>query len=284
MVATNQGASGIVDGIEVKTCSVQNLSLFRNWAELVITQTAASKNAAMQFRNRVPLAYINHDPNFLNAELPRNCGPVLTVFNSEYGANKFPDIFPSVVVLPPVFPERYATQKGDRITLVNINKNKGGDIFWQLVNKMPNHKFLAVEGGYGQQIKPRVIPNNVELVKHTSDMKKIYSQTRIVIMPSIIETFGRVAIEAAASGIPTICTPTDGLKEALGDSGIYVASRNVNDWATALLSLDDPKIYDEASSKALMRSHELHPQKNINELNDALLGLRNNFLIKTAQS
>jgi hypothetical protein len=66
-------------------------------------------------------------------------------------------------------------------------------------------------------------------------------------MPSSYESWGRVAIEAACSGIPTIAHPTDGLLEALGPAGIFVDRRKTRQWQAELERLDDPDQYAKAS-------------------------------------
>jgi glycosyltransferase involved in cell wall biosynthesis len=66
-------------------------------------------------------------------------------------------------------------------------------------------------------------------------------------MPSNYETYGMVAREAGVSGIPVICTPTDGLKENLGEAGIYVDYRDIDGYEKAIRELYDPKAYTSAS-------------------------------------
>jgi glycosyltransferase involved in cell wall biosynthesis len=172
---------------------------------------------------------------------------------------------------------KYKTKRGERITLVNLNQNKGGDIFWQLVQALPNHLFLGVEGSYGHQIKSSRPPANVEIQSTTTDMRSVYSRSRIVLMPSKIETYGRVAVEAFASGIPVIASPTVGLKEALGDAGIFVSSRRVEDWVEQILRLNNPDEYASASGLAYKRSAELHPSKSLDNFEESLFLLCTNF-------
>ena len=265
--------SGTFEGVEIVGLEAGKEQIAYEWADVVITQTRASKNASHHFANRCPIVYINHDPKEFSSELPNSQKGVLAVFNSVWACNQINYSGDHVIVPPPVHPERYKSTRGDRITLVNLNQNKGGDIFWQLALALPDHHFLGVIGSYGHQITSRTMPVNVKIHETTTDMRSIYEQSRIVIMPSKIETYGRVGVEAFASGIPVIASPTDGLREALGDAGIFVLSRNVDDWVKEIKRLDDDDQYNEASSRAYQRSNELDPIHTLDKLEKAILSL-----------
>lgn len=62
---------------------------------------------------------------------------------------------------------------------------------------------------------------------------------RVVLVPSHSETFGLVALEAAASGTPVIAASAGGLREAVahGVTGQLMDSRRPQDWALALTRL-----------------------------------------------
>lgn len=67
---------------------------------------------------------------------------------------------------------------------------------------------------------------------------------RLVLVPSHSETFGLVALEAAASGTPVIASAAGGLREAVahGVTGQLMDSRRPEDWAEAItLLLTDPE-------------------------------------------
>ena len=189
----------------------------------------------------------------------------LAVFNSHWVkdhheplVNRWPE---SVVVRPMVDPDRYAVRHTDEraITLVNMTEAKGSDIFYALADRLPSRKFLAVEGGYGNQDLRYDIPN-VEVVRQTADMREVYKRTKILLMPSSYETWGRVATEGAVSGTPTICTNTPGLTEALASGGNYVDLKdraNIDAWVAQIKRLSTPRGYAAASDRALKRSREL---------------------------
>ncbi|HTN49932.1 MAG TPA: glycosyltransferase family 4 protein [Burkholderiaceae bacterium] len=53
-------------------------------------------------------------------------------------------------------------------------------------------------------------------------------------VPSIYEPFGLVALEAAARGIPVVCTAIDGLTEVLGEHAFYAANTGFEAFAAAM--------------------------------------------------
>ncbi|MER7833482.1 glycosyltransferase family 4 protein [Streptomyces sp. NPDC095602] len=186
-------------------------------------------------------------------------GPDLVVFNTDWIAEQYRDQVPrSLVVHPPVWAEQHATEPGDCITLVNCNRDKGAAHLYYLAQRIPEARFLGVIGAHGQQI--RVGGANVEIVEHTTDMRRdVWARTRVLIMPSLYESYGMAGVEALASGIPVVAAPTPGLRESLGPAGIFVERDDMDGWEAALRELLNPAAYEAASAQARARSAELDP-------------------------
>lgn len=217
---------------------------------------------------RTPLAVICHD-NFATS-FHNAAGADLVVYNSEWIRRdgeifyaRYPREFlprNSIVVRPPVIAEEYRTEPGEAATLVNLNSDKGGELFWQIAAWTPEWKFLGVRGAYGQQIMPPPRLPNCEVVNGVPGQQMrdhVYSRARVMLMPSLYESWGRVAVEAFASGIPVIAHPTPGLVESLGEAGIFAYRDDLNAWNHALTSLRDPANWARASRRAKARSIEL---------------------------
>ena len=80
----------------------------------------------------------------------------------------------------------------------------------------------------------------------------------IVLVPSHSETYGLVALEAAASGVPVIAAATGGLREAVidGETGVLIASDDPADWAAEIERLlGDPRLASRMGAAA--RAHAL---------------------------
>ncbi|WEO76163.1 glycosyltransferase [Cryobacterium sp. SO2] len=89
------------------------------------------------------------------------------------------------------------------------------------------------------------------------DLAALFRGARVVLVPSHSETFGLVALEAAASGVPVVAQGTGGLREAVlaGDTGLIVESRDPREWAGALAEvLSDPELARRLSQAARARA------------------------------
>lgn len=227
------------------------------WADVVATHLDHSR-IAMRYakRARKPLVHLVHNHLQLEANLvsSKNCD--LAVFNSRWLAERVQWPHEQIIVRPPVWQDDYRTTPGDHVTLVNLTVTKGCEVFYELARRRREDRFLGVVGAYGHQII-RQIPN-VEIGDHTGNMRDdVYARTRVLLMPSDYESWGRVAVEALASGIPVIAHPTEGLTESLGDAGIFCDRDDVDAWEAALKRLDDPDEYERVSKKCLARAEEL---------------------------
>lgn len=218
-------------------------------------------------KRMVVLCHNTHRPTFRDMAAG---GTALAVYNSRWmqaEAELFFAEYPksvrpadSLIVRPPVFADEYATKPGKAITLVNCNPEKGGRVLEELARRMPDQQFLAVKGAYGEQILPDL--PNVEIVEHVdgADMReKVYGRTRVLLMPSSYESWGRVGVEAMASGIPVLAHPTPGLCESLGEAGVFADREDVDGWEAVLRRLLAPSEFRLASKRAKARSAELDP-------------------------
>jgi glycosyltransferase involved in cell wall biosynthesis len=215
----------------------------------------------------IVLCHNTHRPTFRDMGTG---GTALAVYNSQWmerEAELFFAEYPkairpakSLIVRPPVFADEYATKPGKAITLVNCNPEKGGKVLKALAERMPDQQFLAVKGAYGEQVLPDL--PNVEVVEHVrgEDMReRVYARTRVLLMPSSYESWGRAGAEALASGIPVLAHPTPGLCESLGEAGIFVDRNDIDGYEAVLRKLLTPAEYRLASKRAKARSVELDP-------------------------
>lgn len=259
-------------------------------ADVIITHLENTPPASMLGRwNAKPVVHVLHNTMQITKDWATAGSPALLVANSQWMLDDFAAALggampKAIVCRPPVHARRYATTPGDRVTLINLRRmerspggltmGKGAEVFWALAQRMPDVGFLGVRGGYGGQ-DVRQLPNVVVLdhVPHDEMRDRVYARTRILLMPSSYESWGRTAIEAYASGIPVIAHPTPGLVEACNGAGIFCDRDDLDAWETAIRRLAWPDVYASSSAAALARSAALDPTDDLNHWCDAVEAL-----------
>lgn len=229
-----------------------------DWADIVFTQNSECTDITISWceRRNKPCVFIAH--NTFDYPMVRNHHWVGVVLNSHYAVKECGYDQPNrkrVVLPPPVDIDYYKGPGGDSYTLINLCANKGPETFYAIAEMMPNKHFIGVKGGYHtQNVKSMA---NVEILPNTGDIREIYKRTRILLMPSKYESWGRTATEAMASGIPVICHPNFGLKENCGEAALYVPREKPEDWVTAIKEIE--KKYKTFSKRASQRAEKLRP-------------------------
>lgn len=278
------------DGVEVYGVAgrTNNLDAFK-WADVIFTHldfTRYTINLASILRK--PVVHFVHN-SFKYEEVVNAGKKQFVVYNSKWIAEELAYAHDSMVLYPPCPADQYTVSgyPGDKeyITLINTNENKGGFILAQLAKKMPDRKFIAVIGSYDDGgLQPVIVDtltklSNVKVINHSPDVKSVYSQSRILLVPSRYESWGRVATEAMVNGIPVIACPTKGLQENCKGGAIFVTPRgpkktdNYGDiithdgdsYDTSLIeyfikTLDDPDEYAHYSEAAKKRAFELEEE------------------------
>lgn len=258
--ATDEQADAHIDGITVRAGSPQRVE-----ADVVISHLKSVPLARQLARlSRARLVQVLHSAApWVARDVAR--GAALYVANTSHVARDLQARMkgPHLVVHPPVWPEQHATTPGDMVTLVNPIPAKGASLFYELARRMPDVKYLAVEGGYQKHEQVREDLPNVTWQPHTPDMRSdVWARTRVLLMPSEQESYGMAAVEAAASGIPTVASPTPGLREALGDAGTFVELGDVDRWEKEVRGLLGDR-WTQASARARQLAAGLDPREEL---------------------
>jgi glycosyltransferase involved in cell wall biosynthesis len=188
-----------------------------------------------------------------------------------------PNVVRTAIVRPLMHEDKIRIDEpfqGDCITLVNANQNKGVTQFIEIAKRMPDRKFLAVIPYYGE-LTPPPVPSNVELIPFDNDIRNILKRTRVLVMPSYYESFGRVAVESMYNGIPVIYSKpaikpkditgsTEGMEEWITPAGIPCERENIDEWINIINSLDDETTYSNRSEvvKQHIRNMNLFTESN----------------------
>jgi glycosyltransferase involved in cell wall biosynthesis len=260
------------EGVDVSRVGVAMYGPLFRWADVVITHLDQAGKAMNLCRGyEKPLVHLMHNTHHNDVLYRINPQNNYVVYNAEWNKKASKYINKSYVLYPPVNYEDYEVKvRGKNITLINCFEPKGGNFLVSLAKELPDYNFLGVLGAYGDQVIGK--SKNLKYEDNTPDIKKVYAKSRIVLMPSSYESWGRVAVEAMSSGIPVIAHPTPGLKESLGDAGLFAHRDHIGDWVKIIKELDDPKYYKEVSEKCKARAKEL------TEISDKQLDKFNAFL------
>jgi glycosyltransferase involved in cell wall biosynthesis len=232
--------------------------------------------------NRPIIATCHYDGNYTT--ITRNGGrdwsEMLLFINSIMEANYRKNINPwpsqirrTEAIRPILHRDQIAIDgpfEGDCITLINANENKGVHQFLELAKRMPDRKFLGVLPYYGNMTTPLPLGGNIEWVPFSDDVRTILRRTRVLLVPSYYESFGRVAVEAMLNGIPVLYSKPaksspypggsmEGIQSWIGDAAFPCERDTPEEWMVAIGLLDDAEMYAKWSevSKAHIESMNL---------------------------
>lgn len=250
------------NGVHVKPRSA--FSKIKKSADLIYSHPDLGTIGYVASRlHRIPYVGAVHNIGSLNTWHLTHHKPDLVVWNSE-ATRAHHKGEGGLIVRPPLDPKQHATKRGNAVTLINLIDDKGAGLFIELARAMPTHQFFGVAGGYGLQRKEEARAAGavvIDSVPHEAMAKEVWSKTKILLVPSKEEAWGRVAAEALCSGIPVLAAPTPGLKECLGSSGIFHERDDVAAWRKTIEELlTDPKAYEAQSKKAKARAAQLGKQ------------------------
>lgn len=295
-VVTNQRAIP-TDGVNYVYGDRRGIANTWASADVVLTHQAASSDAVdLSEQYGPPVLHWSHNWQWFNAHTDR-LRPTRDViaWNSQTLADRVDWNGRDIVLRPPTFPWLYPVSTGGNVTQVNLNRLKGGQMFWKLADAFPGTSFLAVVGGWLEQVDRNGVlhhpkhsvaplsasaPPNVKVVGTTENMiADVWAKTGTLIVPTgkvndqqTGESWGLVAAEATCSGIPVVATRSPGVEELLGGAGILIDDPDSFDsWVDAIEQCFDPVERAELQAVALDRAVDLDPTDELLALEDTLL-------------
>jgi glycosyltransferase involved in cell wall biosynthesis len=117
---------------------------------------------------------------------------------------------------------------------------------------------------------------NVRIMRSTPDPREFYALSKLILMPSMIESAGLVAMEAMTNGIPVLASNRGALPETIGDAGFlfdiparftpttleFPTDEEVAPWVETIIRLwDDAAYYEQSSRAARARAQAFHPDR-----------------------
>ena len=155
------------------------------------------------------------------------------------------------------------------VTMINIHKLKGGEIFLYLIENMKDVSFLGVRTEPNSEeldtlIENAIIKRNMEsdikckYIHRNNDVREIYKQTKILLVPSLVdETFCRVANEAMLNGIPVVTTGAGNIKYLLkNNTNFIIPITDKETWVSKISELYNDKNVLLKYSNELLEAYE----------------------------
>jgi glycosyltransferase involved in cell wall biosynthesis len=232
-----------------------NAGLFQSDVPLIVyTDYTASLSAARPEAGRSPFTlkqraewlsleqqtYARADHVFTRSELVRRS--IINDYNIE--AEKVTVIGGGVNFA--TLPEPAPRSENEAPQVLFIGKEfhrKGGDVllkaFAQARQKFPLARLKLVTQG---PIPPDLPQDRVEVIPPTWDREavgKLFQDADVFVLPSRLETWGDVLLEAMAWGLPCVGVQSDAMNEIIvnGETGLLVPPEDVNSLANALTDL-----------------------------------------------
>ena len=261
----------VFDDIDVFPPDQILLERLMDWSNAIFTHldyTRWSIGIAAMYKK--PLFHLIHNTHTYE-EIVQAEKPQYIIYNSNWAKDTLNYKHDSFVLHPPCDFRHYDCVDNpidnEYITLINLNENKGANIFYELAELLPHKKFLGVKGSYDEQIIKHL--PNVTILEKQVDIREVYKKTRLLIMPSTYESWGRTATEAMCSGIPVIMSGTGGLWENCGAAG-EASELTAEAFAMHIEKHDNQKVYLRQSKRSRIRSRELDPVNELAKFNEWL--------------
>ena len=205
------------------------------------------------------------------------CKKVITIskMNNELVINRFPQAKEKVITLkngydPKVFYlkdfnrkeilEKYKIEKEyENIVLYagRLTENKGIDVLLKAASRYEDGKTLTIIAGGGgllRTLKRQAKELNLQDIAFVGDqsqrkLNKLYNIADVLAVPSRIEGFGLVAIEALACGLPVVATNKGGMTDF------------INEEVGALVDVDDDIALEKEISKIILGKRKFEKEK-----------------------
>lgn len=290
--ADKYSSYAVYRGWEVATALDEVATTFR--PDVVVIQSgepAKLTNKALSLGLKTIL-YLR-DVEFANhGGVYQNNAALRVIANSEFTSERFLDRFgiPSIVIPPTISSENYLSQRPRKergaILFINPHPYKGVDLALKLAKLNPQFDFLFVESWHlATELRQKYLAqasqlSNVRWLPQQQDMRPVYEQAAILLVPSICEeAWARVVSEAQINGIPVLASNRGGLPESVGPGGITLdpEQSSIETWSRCLRQMIvDEDLYRYFSKAA--RAYSERPVIQPDALTRRFLTVLNQFL------
>jgi glycosyltransferase involved in cell wall biosynthesis len=207
-------------------------------------------------------------------------GTDFTIYNSEWTRGFFdPKKEKQSIIFHPLISRTHEHPKlGLKpvdFTIVNPLPTKGAVLFLALVlYHFRDQKFRILGGGYKSAMaklepflcaenfgsNPRALPNNIEVLGHVQNMSEVYRNTKVLLQPSRLESYGMTSVEALFENCLVATTDIPGINEGVGEGALQMPYHSTpQEWADSISSALEHR--DEWSEKISKRADFIQNRK-----------------------
>lgn len=92
---------------------------------------------------------------------------------------------------------------------------------------------------FAAELQAALASGQVRLLGYLDDerLAELLAGARMLLFPSLYEGFGLPVLEAMASGVPVLLSPSSALPEVAGEAGVYIDAGDANGWCLAIQHL-----------------------------------------------
>lgn len=145
-------------------------------------------------------------------------------------------------------------------------------VFAEVVQHIPSRLLLVGEGPELPKIFSKVralgLEHRVTFLGKQDEVAKVLSMADIMLLPSEKESFGLVALEAMACGVPVVASNAGGIPELIshGETGLLSAVGDTDSMAKDVMRLlGDAEMYRSFSEACLYRAHHVFCNDRVTE-------------------
>lgn len=139
-----------------------------------------------------------------------------------------------------------------------------------ILTKMTNQFSVDIVGDgadmskFKDDVKSKELGSFVNIIGATNEVSEYYNKAEISVLPSTIEGFGLVVVEAMASKLPVISFKTEGPSEIINDgvNGYLIENFDTEEFARKIYSLlTNKQLLEEMSHNAYLHSKDFSVSK-----------------------
>lgn len=175
---------------------------------------------------------------------------------------------------------------GDEVVVAFVSRlvrEKGIHTYAEVIERLETqgipHRSMIVGDGPAREMLEQRLPNTIFTgFLDGRELARAYASADVFLFPSETETFGRVTLEAMASGLPAVCADAPGSRDLVqeGTTGLLCSAGDVAEFTESVRRLlTDPSLRREMGEAARRRAHKYSREKvlaRVVEHYDELLG------------